>query len=155
MAFRNVKCGIGYGEVVTYSFETVAYEDDVVNAVPIEGVTICEEYSDRYATSDGLGLVALDVPANQAVVFTSEKEGFGRSIEVDISDENAGPVTGFPHTWFLWTDAQLEAIAEQLQTTYPWPQGMVGLVRWIPIAGVTFAPVGSTIVTYAGTPYAR
>jgi len=46
----------------------------------------------------------------------------------------------------MYTDAQLVAIAEQLQIQYPWQGGMVGLLRWpSPHAGVTFKPVGSTI----------
>jgi hypothetical protein len=128
------------GMVRTYRF----YITDS-SGVALEGVRVCQADTDHCATTDDLGQVSLDLPANRAVMITKEKEGYGSLLQSDLSDEDFGPVGGGTGHTTLYTDAELEAIADQLQTTYPWPQGMVGLVRWPPISGVTFTPVGSTV----------
>ena len=48
--------------------------------------------------------------------------------------------------WRIHPNDQLEVVAQQVGTAYPWEGGMVGLVTLPrPHPGVTFAPAGSTI----------
>jgi hypothetical protein len=131
---------VGCQEVVestTYRF--IVTESLQVVAPPIQGVEICQ--AGNRVTTDETGNAEIKVPFNQEVTFTVEKEGYGSYIFGDVSDVSRG--TG----WRLYPDDQLEDIAEQLQTRYPWGGGggMVGLaVAGLPdFAGVTFIPVGS------------
>jgi len=118
----------------------------------LEGVEICEVDTDNCVTTDEFGRADLDMPADQEVMITMEKDGYGPRLIPDVSDETWGPSGGTdtgPAGWRMYTDAQLATIAERLGTTYPWQGGMVGLL-WLsipqaPHAGVIFAPVGSTI----------
>jgi len=120
----------------------------------LEGVAVCEADADpeNCATSSENGVAALNVPSNQEVTITMQKAGYGPYVVGDVSDETWGPSGGtgtWPVPWVMYTDAQLEELAALLQTEYPWNGGMVGLLRLsiphVPQAGVTFAPVGSTI----------
>jgi hypothetical protein len=91
--------------------------------------------------SDALGTATLDVPADQEIVFTFEKEGYGKWLMPTVSDGNHDTEAQRR----MYTDAQFEATAAEVQTTYPWQGGIVGLVRFPSRAGVTFTPVGSSV----------
>ncbi len=140
--------GTGGTEVRVYQFLFTELKGDGSTSV-LEGVEMCDVDTGNCVTSDELGRADLDVPANQEVTITMKKDGYGPRVTGDVSDETFGPEGGtgpWPVGWRMSTDAQLSVIAEQLQTTYPWEGGIVGLLRWVsPSAGVTFAPVGSTI----------
>jgi len=139
--------GSGGTAVRLYQFEFTEVMEDGSTPV-LEGVEVCEVDSGNCATSDELGRADLEVPADQELTFTMNKEGYGPRAAADVSDETFGPEGGagaWPVTWEMYSDAQLSAIADQLETSYPWEGGIVGLLRWqSPSAGVTFAPVGST-----------
>ena len=128
-------------ELQTYSFALTESLPDLTTS-PSEGVEICEVDADNCVTSDSSGRAELDVRSNREVTFTFEKEGYGKWVVGDVSDENYESLLSRR----MYPDDQLMAIAEQLGTPYPWEGGVVGLVR-IPsdVAGVKFAPVESTV----------
>jgi len=107
----------------------------------LEGVEVCEAYTENCGTSNDFGAATLAVPANQEVTFTIKKEGYGQWVTGTVSDEPSVLDT----TRRMYTHAQLAAIAQQLGTAYPWTDGIVGLVRYPNTVGVTFTPVGSTV----------
>lgn len=120
----------------------------------LEGVEVCEADTENCATSDAVGQLSIDVPANQAVVFTMEKEGYGSVIHGDVSDEDYGPAGGGATPTIMYSDAELTAVAEQLETTYPWKKGVVALARYPDEnPGVTFTPVGYTADAVGGRFY--
>jgi hypothetical protein len=144
---------VGCTDVVefrTYRISVTAFNPDGMDPL-LEGVKICEADADpeNCVTTNELGRADLDVRSNQEITITMDKEGYGPFVIGDVSDETFGPQGGtgpWPADWRMYTDAQLAAIAEQLQTPYPWEGGIVGLLKWLsPNTGVTFAPVGSTI----------
>ncbi len=108
---------------------------------PLDGVEVCEAGTDNCALSTAFGTAVLKVTADHEIAITMEKEGYGSWVTGDVSDDTA-ELTASRR---MYTHAQLEAIADDLQTKYPWAGGVVGLVRYPgPQTGVTFAPVGST-----------
>jgi hypothetical protein len=134
--------GSGGTELPSYVLIFTELKPD--GAPPLEGVQVCEADADpeNCAMSDELGVATLDVPADQEITFTIEKEGYGKWVMADVSDENAERNAGRR----MYTDAQLEAVAGQLNTEYPWTGGIVGLViNPSEVEGLTFAPVGSTV----------
>jgi hypothetical protein len=124
---------------------------------PLEGVEVCAEYEDatkRCETSDAAGRATLEVRTNTPFTLTVERQGYGSQIfGWTIGEQHYGaswypdePISNF----VLWPDAQLAAVAAELETPYPLLEdGMVGLTccaeEEVVLAGVTFAPVGPTI----------
>ena len=133
------------GTTVQYRLRLTVSEPDGSIAI-VQDVEVCEADADteNCAMSDELGVASIVVPADQEILFTIEKEGYGKWLTADVSDETReqGVVTRRMHT-----NAQLEAVAAQLGIDYPWTGGIVGLVRFPTVArgGLTFTPVGSTI----------
>jgi hypothetical protein len=109
--------------------------------VPIEGAAICQVGVSNCVTSDRRGSATIYFEANQEIAVTVEKEGYGPRVYANVTDRY------FPEGYRvpLYTDEDLAAVAEDLQTPYPWKGGVVGLVRWFsPHPGVKFLPVGPT-----------
>ena len=128
------------GEVRQYQIRFLEFDSEGVGSSS-EGVEFCQADTENCDTSDASGIVTLNVPEAQEITFTMEKKGYGKWVVGDVSDDTYESFATRP----MYTDAQLEAIAAQLDTTYPWTDGIVGLVRWpSDHAGVTFIPVGST-----------
>jgi hypothetical protein len=108
----------------------------------LEGVEFCEADTDNCDLSNASGLAIVNVAVDQEIQFTIEKQGYGKWLMADVSDEDAEVST----TRRMYTDAQLEAVAAQLNAAYPWTGGIVGLViNPSEVAGLTLAPAGSTI----------
>lgn len=129
------------GDGVPYAFWLTTIEPDG-SAVAAGGVEVCQADTENCSMSDALGAVQLSMPANQEVLFTIEKEGYGKWLMADVSDETYDPAAAARR---MHTDAQLEAVAAQLNTDYPWTGGIVGLVvNPSETDGLTLAPVGST-----------
>lgn len=115
----------------------------------LEGVLVCElDNPDNCTMSDARGRFALCLPRNQETGYVMQKEGFGPRIIPNVTDDD------FPTSdvWELFTDAQLEAIAEQIGTTYPWTGGITGL-NLVASPAVSFAGVGLRSVDGEGTPF--
>ena len=129
------------GEVSQYFIRLTGVDPDGSNP-PIQDVRVCEADTENCAMSSEAGTAALEVPANQEIAFTFEKEGYGKWVTGTVSDGTHEQST----TRRMYTDAQLEDVAGQLNTEYPWTNGIVGLVvNPSEVAGVTFAPAGSTV----------
>jgi hypothetical protein len=131
--------GAGATREVGFWFTGVEPDGSVV---AIEGVELCEADTDNCAMSNELGTAVIEVPYNQEIAFTAEKEGYGKWITADVTNDDAERITSRR----LYTDAQLEEVSQQLGIPYPWTDGVVGLVRFPAVAegGVTFAPIGPT-----------
>jgi len=129
-------------EVRQYQLRFLEFDSEGVSSA-VEGVEFCEADADteNCDMSNAAGIVTLNVPDDREITFTMEKEGYGKWVVGDVSDDTYESFTTRP----MYTNAQLEVIATQLDTAYPWTDGIVGLVRWpSDQAGVTFMPVGST-----------
>lgn len=141
----NGASGSGGGtEFLSYALMFTERPDETMPSLLVEGVQLCEADADpeNCAMSDEFGAATLDVPADQEIMFTIEKEGYGKWVMADVSDENTESIAGRR----MYTDAQLEAVAGQLNTEYPWTGGIVGLViNPSEVEGLTVAPVGSTV----------
>lgn len=124
-----------------YGLRFSRLEADESSAV-IEGVELCQADGENCATSNEFGIAVIDVPVDQEITFTAEKEGYASWVFGDVSNDDADLITNRR----LYTDAQMQAVTEQLGGTYPWTAGMVGLVRFPTHSegGVMFIPVGDT-----------
>ena len=110
--------------------------------VPLEGVRVCQGGTDNCTSTNANGRAVLDVPTNQEIAFTAEKKGYGSMVAADVSDKDAA---GGEIPTRLYKDDYLASVAAQIGTPYPWQGGIVGLVRYPLLAGVTYTPVGATI----------
>jgi len=136
-------------ESTTYPMQVTESRPDLT-AVPSVGVRICEADTENCVMTNQLGRADLRVPSDREVMFTIEKEGYGRILVADVSDDTfgaGGRGDGVVTDWRLYPPEQLAAIAEQLGTRYPWVDGIVGLRATGSAAstGATFTPVSSTI----------
>jgi hypothetical protein len=100
------------------------------------------------------GRAVLELPTNEEFTLTWEKEGYGPYIGGVVIGENPYGGSWVPEAPLeirMYPDAQLEALAEQLGTPYPWEGGIITLISVGPndysvgFAGMTLEPVGSTI----------
>ena len=118
--------GTGGTETVTLLLNVVTASPDgpapPAPGPPLEGARVCEMGTENCTTSDARGKVILDLPMNQEVAYTIEKEGYGPRVISDVTDED------FPSTtlWEMFTDEQLGEIAQAIGTPYPWTGGIPG-----------------------------
>ena len=70
---------VGCTDVVEFRTYSFILSESLPDLTPSfsEGVEICEVDTDTCVTTDPNGRADLDVPSNQEVTFTLEKEGFG------------------------------------------------------------------------------
>jgi hypothetical protein len=132
--------GGGGSDLVPASLYVFEFGPSYVEA-PIQGAAICQVGENNCVTSDKLGFATIYFPADEEIAFTVEKEGYGPWVFSNVTDQH------FPEGYRLplYTHEYQAAIAEDLQTPYPWKGGIVGLLRWYsPHQGVTFLPVGPT-----------
>ena len=135
--------GAGGSGMVEYNIRLTMLEPDG-SATSNPDVEVCVVGTETCVMSNVLGVVTFEVPADQEFAITFEKEGFGKWVMADVSDENREQST----TRRMYTDAQLEEVATQLGVDYPWNRSIVGLVKGpsnTDTEGVTFAPAGSTV----------
>ena len=134
-------------ELVSGSVKVFEFDADF-EIVPIEGAMVCQVGVNNCVTSNKLGIATIYFPKNQEIAFTVEKEGYGPWVFGNVTDEyfpDPVKLDGGDATAPMYTHEQLAAIAERLQTPYPWKGGIVGLLRWLnPNQGVKFLPVGPT-----------
>jgi hypothetical protein len=113
---------------------------------PLEGVRICQLDTDNCVTSSEAGRAALDLPANQEVAYTAEKEGFGSFLTAFVFDDNFRGVTSEP----MHTDEQLAVIAAELEVQYPWTSGILGANTLPQLPGATFELLNATGKSFYG-----
>ncbi len=109
----------------------------------VEGVELCQADTDNCALSDAVGVALIDVPVDQEIAFTAEKEGYAPWIFGDVSNDDAELIT----VRRIYTHEQMTEVMErQLGGSYPPTAGVVGLVRFPThmAGGVTFTAVGDT-----------
>jgi hypothetical protein len=128
---------------VPFALHAFAFNpDELREDEHLEGVMICELGNrDNCVMTDSDGLALLELPACQEVGFTLEKEGYRSRIYVNVTDDTLVNQGGVP----MQTHEQTAAIADQLQTPYPWEGGAVALLFNLSAGGLTFAPVGSSV----------
>lgn len=113
--------------------------------VPIQGAMICQVGADNCVASNRAGKLTIYFPADQEIAFTVEKEGYGPWVFGNVTDEHFPEGVREGVRLPMYTHEYLAAVAESLQTPYPWEGGIVALVRWrSPNQGVKFLPVGPT-----------
>ncbi len=114
--------------------------------VPLEGVQVCQLDADNCVTTDAEGLTEIFFPRDgKEIAFTIVHEGYGPWLVSNVVDERLPELFGGPLRFPLYTHEYLEAIAAQVEVSYPWEKGMVALGRWPPQRGVRFIPVGPTV----------
>lgn len=138
-------------ETATLSFTITEVPSDWTvpepSSIPIADVEVCELDTDNCDETDFAGLASVTVDWASEVAFTFRKEGYGSILRADVSDDSAG-ATRAPAAVRMYTDEQLEAIAEQVGASYPWVGGVVGLGGTLPGTawdGVTVSPAGATV----------
>lgn len=132
--------GEGGSELVPASLYVFEFGPSFVD-MPIKGAAICELDADNCVSTDNAGRATIYFPIDQEIAFTLEKEGYGPWVFANVADEHFPEGNRLP----MYTHEYLAAIAEDLQTPYPWEGGIVGLLRWLsPHPGVKFLPVGPT-----------
>ena len=125
-------------EPVPLFMRTFAYS----NGEALDGVRICVADTDNCELSNADGESIINLPANEELALTFEKEGYALLLEADVTDET---FTGFG-TEMLYTHEEIAAEAEALGIDYPLQGGIVRLARRdFAIEGVTFHPAGASV----------
>ena len=126
------------GGTVPLSFSV----SDWTTRASLEGVEICELDTLNCVLTDAQGRAILDLPKNQEVALTLEKEGYGPLLGANVTDEEFSGESEDA----LYSHEELTAIADELGIAYPWQGGVVRFAR-LPtsIPGVTFQAAGTTI----------
>jgi hypothetical protein len=124
----------GSGETVTL-FATIRDSGE-----PLEGVEVCETDTDNCAATNEAGTATIELPADQEVSYTFEKEGYVSGLWLDVTDDTFF-IGGFP----MQSDAAMEESFETLMIPYPPTGGAIFLKAVQPNeAGVTFDLVDET-----------
>jgi hypothetical protein len=120
----------------------------------LEGVRSCVTYADSTdscETSNASGRAVLEFRTNEEFTLTFEKEGYLSFVGGAYFGVNPYGTSWLPDVLEvgLLSEERLLEVAEQLGTSYPWQEGVVGLVvrdsTHNELEGVTFVPVGSTV----------
>ena len=129
-------------ETVTLSVtvtEAPSFDGNIFGGPPLEGVELCETDTTNCATTDPNGVAQIELPANQEISFTLEKEGYVPLLVGDVTD---GTLPS--QTWAMASDELAADFSEINMIPYPWKGGIVGLAVLPRMAGVTFDLVDET-----------
>lgn len=118
----------------------------------LEGVQVCGADRTKCVTTDGNGEATLELPLDQEVTWTLEKEGWGSILVADVTDETFVPATGALMPSDQWLS---EAYKRMEDSPYPF-EGTGSIVVWTdspPFEGATFGIVeaGGEPRLYYGT----
>jgi hypothetical protein len=105
----------------------------------LEGVRVCETDTDNCQVTNAEGRAFIELPCEQEVSYTLEKEGYVSGLWLDVTDET---FQGFSLP--MNSDAQVEEWSEILMLPEPWTGGAIALIPVPRRAGVTFELVGQT-----------
>lgn len=103
----------GGAEMASVNFIIVRIDEEG-KTVPAEGVRICETDTTNCNLTDEDGIAAIQVPANEEVSYTQEKEGHSSHLRADVVPPSGTEV--FPR---LITDAQKKEQFDRLESPYP------------------------------------
>jgi len=112
---------------------------------PLEGVMFCQTDTANCALTDAEGLATIDLPFNQEINVTLEKEGYGPYLVGDVTDANFGGSFFFP----MYTNEELVDRYESLMSVYP--ERGTGTILLEPVpnrAGATFDLLDATGKAY-------
>jgi hypothetical protein len=130
--------GAGGTLVTVLTVEVTKYAD----GTRFEGVQLCQADTENCVLSDAEGIAVLELPAFQEIIYTLEKEGYGSWLVGDVTD---WPLEAF---FPMLSDAENEAIADDLMITYPWEGGVLVVATTPRMAGVTFDLVDGTAASW-------
>jgi hypothetical protein len=105
----------------------------------LEGVRVCETDTDNCQVTNADGRAPIELPCEQEVSYTFEKEGYVSGLWLDVTDET---FQGFSYP--MISDAQLEEDLEILMIPNPPMGGAVFLLAIGGNPGVTFDLVDET-----------
>jgi len=111
--------------------------------VPLAGATLCQADTQNCAISDANGIAEIEVPPNERIMWTLEKEGYAPTLVPDVTD-NDFDSEGY---WPLFTDEYMENFCEQVGCRWPLTSSGLGLVVVFAqpnVEGVAFRLVGAT-----------
>ena len=112
----------------------------------LEGAQLCQTDTTNCALSDGNGQVTIELPFDQEVSYTLEKDGFGSNVYPEVISSNGRSLrTG------LNTEQSIEGVFERLDISFPMV-GVGGIILFLttPFAGATFDLVDATGTQYYG-----
>jgi hypothetical protein len=117
----------------------------------IKGGMLCqanpqgELESDNCDVSGADGEASITLPANERVIWTLVKEGYGSTLTPDVTDADFNPET----TWQLWTNEWYAENFARLMTPYPMAgTGAIYVFVQGRVPGVTFRLVDATGIRY-------
>ena len=113
---------------------------------PLEGVEICETDTGNCKLTDANGQAALELPLDEEVSYTFEKNGYGSYILADLVRSD-----GEQRGMGMRTDEHLKMQFERVDSPYPMKPGTGRILLQVSereFAGVTFELVNAT-----GKPY--
>lgn len=141
--------GTGGTESVTLFMGIAAWNPDGPSPA-LEGVMICEVDTDNCVSTDATGGAYIDLPANEEVAITLEKEGYAPWVVGNVTDATFKTAD----TWLMFSHDQLTPVAERLETAYPWTGGIVGLAA-VPIDATGLTVEGATfeLLDATGKPF--
>jgi hypothetical protein len=111
---------------------------------PLEGVELCQAETRNCDLSDSLGRVSIQVPMNEEISYTLEKEEYASYLLADVS---GGELNTLYQVFNLPNARERARQYEPERLDSPYPMRFTGtiVVETIPpLAGVTFALVGAT-----------
>jgi len=113
--------------------------------IPLEGVRFCETDPSNCQVTGPNGNATLQLPADREIIYTHEKDGYSSNLRADVLPAGTSLVVTL-----MYTDAQAEALHENLMSSYPM-EGTgaiyvsVASDPWLvdPIAGATLDLLGT------------
>jgi hypothetical protein len=113
----------------------------LVGLPPLEGVALCETDTPNCTTTDASGTATLELPANESVSWTLEREGYASQLTPAVTDGAFDP----SQHWQMVTDEWMADLHERLMSTYPLTdRAMVWFFTVPPFPGVTFDLIDAT-----------
>ena len=140
--------GSGGSDTVTLNVTTTEAQSLSPIGPALEGVRLCEADTTNCATTDSDGMASIELPADEEVSYTLEKDGYAPYLVADVTDDalfQNGP-------WAMYSDALIEELLGELGVASP--MGGQLILRAVSgsviegIAGITFELVDETATPF-------
>jgi len=131
-------------QLTMYVVEPVEGLGVILDGPRLEGAEVCQTETEppNCVTTDVNGEARLVVPRDKEISYTATKEDYAPFLNGVVTERSKGQAT------FMLSDAQVEALADDLGIEYPLTGGIVALRVFPRMAGVTFAVDDETAVGY-------
>jgi len=144
---------VGCNELTnTKAYLFIATEFDADGELPLEGVEVCEIGTTNCKVTDASGEATLELPVDEEVSFTAQKDEYESRLWADVTDARFGERQGtvLPARRISLTSNERAAKGYQdLGSQYPMTGvGRVFVYLTAPFEGATFELIGAT-----GEPY--